>query len=65
MFLATPKNYATIECRYFRKTFFGAFAWRSAILDEAVSDCVEAALAARGYNPPYNQNGAAARPESG
>jgi hypothetical protein len=34
-------------------------------LDEAVSDCVEAALAARGYNPPYNQNGAAARPESG
>jgi len=34
-------------------------------LDEAASDCVEAALAAHGYNPPYKQNGAAARPESG
>jgi hypothetical protein len=33
-------------------------------LDEAVSDGVEAALAERGYNPPYTQNGAAARPES-
>jgi hypothetical protein len=65
MFLSTPKAYATIECRYFRKTVFWSVCMPIGDLDEAVSDCVEAALAASGYNPPYNQNGAVARPESG
>jgi hypothetical protein len=65
MSLATPKTYATIECHYFRKTVFWGVCTAIGDLDEAASDCVEAALAAPGYNPPYNQNGAAARPESG
>jgi hypothetical protein len=60
MFLATSKTHALLP----QDSFLGAC---KAIgdLDAAASDCVKAALAAHGYNQPYKQNGAAARPESG
>jgi hypothetical protein len=67
-FLATPKIYAAIDIPWGFTTsaniFWGA-CMAIADLDEAGSNCVEAALAALGYNPPCKQNGTAARPESG